>query len=205
MRFLIRFALLLALIGSLPAQAAQGPAKASAASKPGAKRADAGEVTAKNLLESERYWPYHVVTVQPWKPMDAEKPLAKGTRGVLIRVEPSGLARIDFGRNGIYEVPVSATDLIAAANQVRRGKTEKDFPNFVLAIGPRLVDTPTMQTIDPDKTAQHRVFLCAFADPAAEGFGELLKSLDSLPASPEAMSLLFPQREQAVPELGKQL
>ena len=61
--------------------------------------------------------------------------------GVLIRVEASGLARIDFGRDGLYEVPVGATDLVERANRIRTGELRKMAPNFVLAIGPRLVDS----------------------------------------------------------------
>ena len=89
-------------------------------------------VTEQNLLASERYWPYHVALTKPFQA------LRPGTTGVLIRVESSSVARIDFGRDGLFEVPVAATDLVARANRVQRGELAKRAPNFVFALGPRL-------------------------------------------------------------------
>jgi hypothetical protein len=160
-------------------------------------------VTQKNLLESERFWPYHVALVEAWTPRGVERALAKGTRGVLIRVEASGLARVDFGRDGLYEVPVAKTDLIAAANRIREGAgEEKNFPNLVLAIGPRMVDPVTMVAPGPARLTQNRFFVCVFADPSAEGYGELAKALASLPERPEVARVLFPQGQKTDAELG---
>jgi hypothetical protein len=58
-----------------------------------------------------------------------------GSVGVLIRVEDGGIARIDFGRDGLREVPIAMTDLVDRANRVRSGELVKLAPNFVLAIG----------------------------------------------------------------------
>ena len=50
----------------------------------------AAAVTDANLLESERFWPYQVALARD------------GSLGVLIRVEEGAIARIDFGRDGIF-------------------------------------------------------------------------------------------------------
>src|SRR5687767_607823 len=80
-------------------------------------------VTEANLLGSERYWPYQVELTRRFEAPD--RALEPGTSGVLIRVEDADVARIDFGRDGLYEVPVASTDLVARANQVRTGELEK--------------------------------------------------------------------------------
>ena len=93
-----------------------------------------------------------------------------GNVGVLIRVEAPGVARVDFGRDGLHEVPVVKTDLVERANQIRRGEAEKLAPNFLLAIGPgadedRLVETRHAQ-VDVAATAAR---LLGFELPGCEG------------------------------------
>ncbi len=173
MRFLFRV-LLLALV--LP---------------PASLRADDAVVTEQNLLASERFWPYHVALTQPFES------LPSGTRGVLIRLETAGVARIDFGRDGLFEVPVAATDLVAAANRVRRGETHKQAPNFVFAIAPRLVDSgsETPRQFLYERASQQRSFLAVFADPGSEGFPELAKTLAPLAERQGLLTILFPQGE----------
>ena len=164
-----------------------------------------GEITQQSLLESDRYWPYHVTLVEPWKPDGKENLLAKGTRGVLIRVERSGTARIDFGRHGLYEVPISRTDLIHQANQVRMGKRHKQFPNLVLAIGPRLLDPANMTALNSASFVGLDRFLCVFADPAADGFPALAQALASLPEHAGTKLVLFSQGSSSDAELGERL
>jgi len=165
-------------------------------------------VTAANLLASERFWPYQVTLTTAWQPPAGAQPVAAGTRGVLIRVEEgSGLARIDFGRYGLYEVPVGATDLVADANRVRTGELEKNAANFVLAIGPRLLDAgaPAMVAVPFREVTRHRVFLCVFADPAAKDFPELAKSLAPLRERSGLLTILFPQGQVPDGELFERL
>ena len=168
---------------------------------------DGRAVTAANLLANERLWPYHVTLVDPWKPAASEQPLRAGTRGVLIRVEASGLARIDFGRWGLYDVPVGKTDLLASANRIRSGELPKGQANFVTAIGPRLLDSAAtpVQLFDVEQMAGQRAFVCVFADPNAEGFRELAQALSPLRARDGVLTILFPQSGPADGEVAERL
>jgi hypothetical protein len=182
---------------ALHATAAWGqPAAPPPSELPDHRAADpsAPSVTTASLLASERFWPYHVALVARWKPPGAPSSLPAGTRGVLIRVEPER-ARIDFGRHGLFEVPVEATDLVDQANRVRLGEQRKFLPNFVEAIGPRLVSSEAdpMREQSIAETYAHEGFLCVFADPDAPGFAELAKALAPLRGHPEVMTILFPQ------------
>jgi hypothetical protein len=103
--------------------------------------------------------------------------------GVLIRVEASGAARIDFGRDGLHEVPIAKTDLVERANRIRTGELAKLAPNFLLAIGPRLVDSAgdALRPLPYASVAEQRGFLCVFADPGAKKFAALAAALAPLP------------------------
>lgn len=165
-------------------------------------------VSEANLLASERFWPYQVGLVKPWQPPGRPQPLPVGATGVLIRVEDGGrLARVDFGRDGLYELPVAATDLVERANRVRRGELDKMAPNYVLAIGPRLVDTAA----DPPRTFpfadvnEYRVFLGVFADPRAADFETLAKALAPFQERAGLLTILFPQGERPDPETWERL
>lgn len=163
------------------------------AAERGASRPDA--LTAADLTTSERFWPYRVALVEAWQPEGGVKPLRAGTSGVLIRVEATGLARIDFAKAGKYAVPVEKTDLLANANRIRRGELEKAEPNFIHAIAPRLVDSAaaTMVALGPEATAPRPGFLCVFADPDAPGFEALAAALAPLRDRHGVMTLLFAQ------------
>ncbi len=164
-------------------------------------------VTPKNLFASERFWPYHVALVHAWKPDERAQPLRAGTSGVLIRVEPGGMARIDFGRDGLYAVPVGETDLVAQAERVRRGDLHKTAPNLALAIGPRLLDPAVVpfKPVDFAQTSQRRGFLAVFADPGAEGFPALAKSLAPLRERDGVLTILFPQSSRSDAQVAEQL
>jgi hypothetical protein len=171
--------------------------------------ADAGAepVTARNLLANERFWPYQVGLAKAWKPPGRAEPLPSDIPGVLIRVEASGVARIDFGRDGLYEVPVDATDLVELANRVRRGELEKMAPNFVLDIGPRLADSAadSLRAFGLRATAERRAFLCVFADPAAQGFSELAAALAPLKDRQGLLTILFAQGDHPDTPLRERL
>jgi hypothetical protein len=160
---------------------------------------NAAPVTRQNLLASERFWPYRVTLTKSWKSPGQEKSLRKGDAGVLIRVESSGRAVIDFGRDGRHAVPVDETDLLEEANRIRRGEATKLAPNFALAIGPRLVDS----SADPphqlalDESMRRAVFLCVFADPDDANFASLANELAPLSGRNGVMTVLFPQGAHA--------
>jgi hypothetical protein len=148
-----------------------------------------------------------VALIEAWKPAGRTQALPKGSRGVLIRVETSGLARIDFGRDGQHEVPLGATDLLANANRVRRGEIKKMAANFALAIGPRLVSSSASPPppFGFDEAAAQRGFLCVFADPNTDAFGALAKSLAPLAAHPGVLTVVFPQSARADSEIAERL
>lgn len=150
--------------------------------------ADRGTVAASaplreaSLLANERFWPYQVAL------------LRDGSVGVLIRVEPGGVARIDLGRDGLRDVPIADTDLVERAKRVRRGALDKSAPNFVLAIGSRLVDSsgPKLAPYSFESALQKAGFLCVFADPAAADFAELANALAPLHERHGVATILFP-------------
>ena len=159
------------------------------AAAPRASASSAAAVTADNLLENERFWPYQVVVTTP---VGALKP---GTIGVLIRLETAEIARIDFGRDGLHETPVAATDLVERANRVRRGELQKKAPNFVLAVAPRLVDTssPAPAQYSFERAGRQRGFLAVFADPGAAEFAQIAGALAPLAKRDGLLTILFPQ------------
>ncbi len=161
-----------------------------------AQRGDQEAITEASLLAHEEAWPFHVTLVRPWSPPNSAKPLPVGIPAALIRVESIGnVARIDFGRDGVYTVPIAETDLVAEANRVRTRALEKIAPNFVLAIGPRLLDPSS----DPPRqlklgdAAESRAFLSVFADPGADSFGEIAGALRGVRAPPGVRTIVFPQ------------
>ena len=173
------------LIGLLPLgdPAASPPAPALELPAYTAADPNAPPVTAASLLSAERFWPYQV-----------EVP-ATGAVGVLIRVENQRAARIDFGRDGLRDVPIAETDLVARANQVRTGELGKIAPNLVLAIGSRLVDSagPELRSFPLETAATKPGFLCVFADPAAPGFAALVEAVAPLRDRIGVQTIFFPQ------------
>ena len=202
--------LLVLLLAALPSPLlAEPPVAGETGSLPVHRVADpdAALVTKQNLLASDRFWPYQVSLVQPWKPPGLEKPLGAGTRGVLIRVEDSARARIDFGRNGRFSVPIDATDLVENANRIRRGELTKMAPNFALAIGSRLVDSGAerMLPFGLPAAAERPGFLCVFADPGAEGFAQLAAALAPLQERNGVLTVLFPEGEHPDAQVRERL
>lgn len=160
-----------------------------------AQDANAAVVTDANLLDSERFWPYQVALTRDWRPSGRAQPLGPDASGVLVRVEASGMARVDFGRDGLYEVPVAATDLVSRANRIRLGELAKLAPNFLLAIAPRLVDSAS-DSLRPYAFAsatEGSGFLCVFADPDSKGFASLAAALAPLHGQHGVLTILFPQ------------
>ncbi len=192
----LRLAALLALgtaSGALPARA-QDPV---AAELPAYEPADpaAAIVTAETLLATDRFWPRRGGLVRAWTPPGREASLPIGTTGVLIRVEPAGTVRIDFGRDGRFAVPVEATDVVERANRVRRGELEKTAPNLVLTLGPRLVDldAPELGYLTFTEVNEAAGYLAVSVDPSAEEFPALAKALAPLQHRNGVLTVLFPE------------
>lgn len=179
---------LIVLLGGLCA-AASGPAVQ-------------GPVTAAALPSLDAFWPYRVALVEAWQPAGRSEPLRAGTRGILIRVEPDGTARIDFSSMGKYEVPIDKTDLVQNADRIRRGKLAKSGPNFTRAIETHLVDAagPRLAGLPPQASGRRAGFLCVFVDPGRDDFEALAASLAPLQDRQDVMTILFPQGEH--PDAG---
>lgn len=161
----------------------------------------AAVVSARTLLASERFWPYQAALVRPWES------LPKGALGVVIRIEPGERARLDFGRDGLFDLPVAATDLVERSNQVRSGALEKRAPNFLLAIGPRLLDSRSegARAFPYEEAAASRLFLCVFADPWRKDFGGLAAALAPLVGRPGLQTILFPLSHRPDSQVSGQL
>lgn len=157
----------------------------------------AAVVTEQNLLASERFWPYQIAATEVLPPVADRQPVQAGNVGVLIRVEASGAARVDFGRDGLHEVPVARTDLVERANRIRTGEAEKLAPNFLLAIGPRLVDSAadSLRPLPYAAVAEQRGFLSVFADPGSKTFAALAAALAPLEKRHGVATILLPQGE----------
>jgi hypothetical protein len=159
--------------------------------------ADAPAITAATLLANDRFWPYLVGLAGA----------GDDALGVLIRVDAKGTARIDFGRDGLREIPVAKTDLVERANRVRRGELEKMAPNFLLAHGPRLVDAAgeQLRPLPYSEVAGDAGFLCVFADPASVPFPALAAALAPLQNHRGVRTILFAQGDIADPLLRDRL
>lgn len=62
----------------------------------------------------------------------------KSTRGTLIRVE-NDILIVDFGRKGIIEVAPESTDFYQQVSALMLGETTKEFPNFSLQVGNKMM------------------------------------------------------------------
>jgi hypothetical protein len=152
-------------------------------------------ITEENLFASERFWPYQTELTSAWQAPGREPPLPAGAQGVLVRLESPAVARIDFGRRGVFEVPVDVTDLVNRSNRVRRGELEKIGPNFFHAVGSRLVDSASEEpgAFDLKGALGCRGYLAVFADPEGGRLGELALALGSLREHDDVLTILFPQ------------
>lgn len=151
-------------------------------------------ITVETLYANERFWPYRIQLVEPWKPVGFEGRFGFGV-GVLIRVEPSGLLRVDFAENGVHQVPAGATDAVARANLIRQGQADKSLPNLVLWLSGRLLD-PTRTPIRPLEKLEidgARAFLIVVADPAGPEFAPIARDLEAVRERPGLLTLLMPQ------------
>jgi hypothetical protein len=164
-------------------------------------------VTRENLLASERFWPYQIELREPFAAGGGSQPVPAGTIGVLVRVELSGLARVDFGRDGRFAVPIERTDLVERAERVRRGELWKPAPNLVHAIGARLVDSESeaLRALDPLALRSAAGVLSVFADPTSPDFRNVAAALGPLRGRHGVITVFFPQGEHPTAETRDRL
>lgn len=169
--------------------------------EPGSAPAPSGDsaITEADVYQHEHYWPSIVALTQEWVPPGAAAPLQAQWRGVLVRVEPEGQVRIDFGRHGRHELPLRYTDLVQRANETRLGTRTKLAQNFVLRVGNNLVNASSrpMRPHRFSEIAGASGYLCIFADPRAETFPELARALPALDGLNGVRTLFFPQSVSA--------
>ncbi len=153
------------------------------------------EVTVGNLLDREAFWPYRVEMAADWSPPGSALTLRKGAKGILIRVEPEGHARIDLPSYGIFRVPITSTNIVEAANGIRRGEIRKRRANFTTSVVPRLFESSGVlpNPLNPIEAEAAAGFLNIFADPESEAFEAMARAIRER-AIPEAvMPVFFPQ------------
>ncbi|MEZ4217601.1 MAG: hypothetical protein R3E88_14045 [Myxococcota bacterium] len=156
-------------------------------------------VTAATLLANERFWPYHVTLVEPVAVPGAARALPASLRGVLIRANADGSVRVDFGRDGMLDVPLAATDVVAGANRTREGEELKIGPNLGHAIGPRLVDAKfeKVHAVVFSRAREYRGFLTVFADLADEQLAAIARATAPLHEHGGLAVVVFPQGDVA--------
>jgi hypothetical protein len=162
-------------------------------------------VTAETVIESDRFWPYQITLTRPFAPPRRAEALAAGSRGTLVHVERRGVARIDFGRDGKYEVPIDHTNLIERADRIRLGQEPKPAPNFVQVVGTRLVD-PEPEPIRPvprERVFEARGFLAVYAAP--DDLARLARALAPLHGRRGVWTVLFPLGRIPDPGLAARL
>lgn len=143
-------------------------------------------ITPENLLANERFWPYRVAR------------LSDGNQGVLLWTQPDGQARVDFGRDGIHNLPVAHTDLIPRANRLRLGVDTKSAPNLIYSLGPRLIDASVepARPLDLLKFSEWKRIIALSGDPDDPRLGEWAKQIAALPGAGERLQVFFPIAEK---------
>jgi hypothetical protein len=202
----MRFELLVAFVLASVAHAGDGQV-ASTLEPYRASNSMAVAITQDTLLSNDRFWPTMATLRESIRPESAATELPAGLSGVLIRVESSKLARIDFGRDGLFEIPVEKTDLVEASNAVRLGSLSKTAPNFALAIGPRLVDTSSKhpRSYSFQEASRKRGFISVFVDPETAEFGEIARALGPLAHHEGVLTVVFPQARRPDPTVYAKL
>lgn len=187
--------LLLACLVSPPFASAEAGRMTSDLPEHDASDPGAAPVTADGLEQASRFWPFRVAVREAWTAPGTTKTIRPELPGVLVRVEPGGFARIDFGRDGVHWVPVAETDLLERANAIRLGSEPKTAPNFLYMVAPRLLDSRpgSLGSFDYAEVAAHERYLLVFADVTKPGFAELAASLRAVAGREDLLPIVFPQ------------
>lgn len=202
-----RFRSLLLLVPALGLSACAGPGGPAAEPESAPRKLvspyrvndpSAEAITPATVYEHERFWPYRVGMAEVWQPAQMpngfDRPLREKQQGVLIRVEPSGDPRVDFGSWGKYTVPLEKTDLVERANEIREGLRDKWGPNFVYAIQARMLDSTgdRATSVDLGLLDGRDAFLCVFVDFEDPAFEALAQALAPLATREDLLTILFP-------------
>jgi len=84
-------------------------------------------------------WPPFVETTREIEALTTdEQSIKAGTRAVLLRVESDRLV-VDFGRLGVRRIDAFSTDFIDRVYDFLIGDSEKEFPNFALQVGNKMM------------------------------------------------------------------
>ncbi|MEZ4289149.1 MAG: hypothetical protein R3E53_00925 [Myxococcota bacterium] len=155
---------------------------------------DAGPITRENLYEHDAYWPYRVNLVGDWRPSGFERAPGWGV-GILVRVERSGLLRVDFASDGRFLVPADATDVIEQANRLHAGLDSKSSPNLRLTLGTRMLDPSggKLRPLARERLDRVRSFLVLYADPSDVVLREASEALGPWMTGEDPLLLLMPQ------------
>jgi hypothetical protein len=143
-------------------------------------------VSERNLLASERFWPYQTALTKPWKSLPV------GSLGVLIRVEPGDQARVDFGPRRPPRAAHRRDGPGRAEQRDSLGKGREGRAELSLCAAPRLLDPATAKIYPFEDAAKNQVFLCVFADPLARGVRSARQRARGA-HRPGMMPMLFPQ------------
>ena len=154
----------------------------------------APEVNNSNVLESERFWPYQIQTNGNLTEGESGEVPPVGTAGVLLFVEEDALSlTADFGRDGIFKIPVASTDIIERANHNRLVAHAKKAPNLVVRFGNKLVDaqSPTLIPFRYPVGKQFDAWIFFIADPLSMEFTQMAEAFKYLRADEGAIMPIF--------------
>lgn len=85
------------------------------------------------------WWPQFVETVRDLDRSESNgQQIEAKTRGVLLRAEGDRLI-VDFGRKGIVSIEPKATSFYNEVYKLMTGESEKEFPNFALQVGNKMM------------------------------------------------------------------
>ena len=86
--------------------------------------AGAFSALAEITLEDEDYLPFMVEMTSDYTPEGEEKPLPKGFRCVVLRMEDNQALLVDFPRRGIFSIPADTTNAAAGVEASKNAKVQ---------------------------------------------------------------------------------
>lgn len=154
----------------------------------------AHEINDSNFLESERFWPFHIQFTGDQTDGGSQKMPPVGAMGVLLFFGEDGHSlTADFGRDGIFKLPVGATDLIEGANHNRLVPHAKKAPNLVLRYGNKLVDaqSPTLIPFRYPVGKRFDAWIIFIADPLSLEFAQMAEAFKHVSPNQGAIMPIF--------------
>lgn len=83
-------------------------------------------------LEDEDYLPFMVEMTSDYTPEGEEKPLPKGFRCVVLRMEDNQALLVDFPRRGIFSIPADTTNAAAGVEASKNAKIQGGSNYFAI-------------------------------------------------------------------------